>query len=290
MKNNAGFSLIEIIIVIAILSVLATVVVFDFVSFSKNSDLNNASQEFVGILKLAQNKALSSDNYDQYGVYINTGVSPNQYVLFKGSSYASKTGVVQTYSVKSTTEFYGISLGGGNEIVFDRITGATDEMGSVSIRAKTDTSKNKTIYVVSSGAVSFSAPLDSGVLDASRVKDYRHIQFTYNQSIDTTSENIVLTFDNSQTVTVPINLYLVGGQLQWQGTTSVSGANQIVEINTHMLNGPNTIFSIHRDRRYNTKILKVAISGDSSGYLAQFSADGSTANYSSAYVSNFTQE
>lgn len=287
-KKNKGFTLVEILVVVAILSFLAVIVLSDFFSFKKKSDLNNNVQEFVSVLKLAQNKTLSSENYYKYGVYINTGVTPNQYSLFAGDSYATKiSGSEKIYYLQDTLEFYGISLGGGNEIVFNKLNGAVEQSGSVVIRVKTDTSKNKTVYIAGSGAISLNAI--GGSLDDSRVKDYRHLHIDYSRTINTASENIVLTFDNSVTQTIPINSYLVGGQIEWQGTTAVGGSNQIVRIITHNLNNGGTIFSVTRDGR-NNKILKITLSGDASGYLAQYSADGLTANYTSTYVSSFDRQ
>lgn len=289
-KNSAGFTLFEVIITIAILSFLAAVSVYGYVNFKKSSDLNNNVQEFASVLRTAQNKTLSSEDYNsRYGVYLNTSVSPNQYVLFKGDNYAGRDiSFDQVYFLQNTIEFYGLSLGGGSEIVFDRMTGATENSGNVSIRNKADTSQSKTIYVASSGAVGFVLPVNSS--DANRIKDARHIQFNYNRTIDTATENITLNFNNTKTEIIPISLHISTGELQWRGVVNVEGADQIIEINTHQLNNPNTIFSVYRDRRYNNKSLKITISGDGSGSLAEFPADGLTAISLSAYVSDFNVE
>lgn len=127
-------------------------------------------------------------------------------------------------------------------------------------------------------------------LDANRVKDSRHVQFVYNRNINTDNENIILTFDSSETRTIQINSYLSGDEFRWQDTIDVGGSNQTVEIFIDGLDGSNPSFSIHRDRRYNNKSLDITISGDSSGYLAQYSADGSTTDPSSIYVSGFGWE
>lgn len=288
-KNRSGFTLIELIIVISILAVLSTIVVVDFVSYKKNSDLDNSTQEFAGILRLAQSKTLSSENYKQYGVYINTAVVPNQYTLFTGYSYALRTtSLDQIYFLQPSMEFYGISLGGGNEIVFDRLTGASDESGSVSIRVKADTSKNKTVYVSSSGAVGFIAP-PINFLDADRVVDTRHEQFLYTRPINTVDESIVLTFDNSESKPIKISDNITNGQILWSGTSPIDGSDQVLEINTHQLNSPYTLFSIRRDRRYNNKSLKVSLTGDTTGYLIQYFSDGRV-DYASAYVQDLTPQ
>src|SRR3989344_3019949 len=110
-----GFSLIEVIVVIAILTVLITAPIIAFYSIQKKSDLDNGAQEFASILKLAQNKTLSSENNIQYGVYLDISVSPNKYILFQGSSYVLRNiSYDQIYFLPQAIEFFGIDLNGGN--------------------------------------------------------------------------------------------------------------------------------------------------------------------------------
>lgn len=286
-KKHRGFTLIEVVIVLAILAVILTIVIFDFLSFKKETDVQNSSQEFAVVLQLAQSKTLSSENDSKYGVYLDTTVLPNKYILFKGASYDLRDVSADIiYFLPDTIEFYSISLGGGNEVVFNKLTGASEEQGSVSIRLISDINKNKTVYITSSGVISLNQPVAPS--DNSRVKDSRHVQFNYSRIINVGNENIILTFDNSITQIIPISSYLVAGNLKWKGTVNVSGQNQTVEINTHWLNSTDTLFSVRRDMRYNNKILKITISGDSpNSWLAEYSADGQTVTSSSIYVSNF---
>ena len=120
-KNKAGFTIFELIVVIAIIMLIGAIAVPNFVSFKKSSDLNNNVQEFENVLETAQNKAISSDSGSQYGVYINTTSSPNQYTLFKGESFDLRDpSADQNYFLQDSMEFYGINLGGGSEIIFER--------------------------------------------------------------------------------------------------------------------------------------------------------------------------
>ncbi|PJB50006.1 MAG: hypothetical protein CO102_02275, partial [Candidatus Brennerbacteria bacterium CG_4_9_14_3_um_filter_43_9] len=62
-----------------------------------------------------------------------------------------------------------------------------------------------------------------------------------------------LYFDNATTSqqTIDIATNLSGGQIDWSGTVSINGQDQQIRLHTHGLNDPNTIFCIHRDRRFN---------------------------------------
>lgn len=287
-QNFGGFTIIETVIVIAIITILSAIVVLGYTSFKKNSDLDNNVQEFVSALRSAQNKSVSSKDNSQYGVYINTGDDPNEYIIFKGSDYESRDPAFdQTKLLQNNAEFYDVNLGqGAPEIVFDRLSGSSEKFGSVSMRLKSDLNSHKTIYITDSGVISFTPPED--LLDSSRIKDTRHILVSYNRVIDTTNGIITLIFDDSQTVAIPISSFLEGDQLKWSEPTDVGGSEQIVKINTIRINSPDTVFSVFRDKRYNNKSLKIAVYGDSSGYFIEYSADGENVDHSSTYVTDIS--
>jgi len=295
--NNKGFTVIEVVIVIAILAVLMVIVLANFASQKKTIDLHATSQGVANALRNAQNKTVSSEGYSQYGVYFNSGTTPNQYVVFKGPTYASRdTSADIVTQLPSTFEFSSVSLGGGNEIDFTSLTSVTTQTGSIGIWLKADHTQTESVYINASGAVGFNVPV--APTDANRTKDSRHVHFDYNRTIvfDTspnpcTGETINLYFDGagSPQQTVPVCSNLANGQINWKGIVTVSGVAQTVQIATHHLNeagyANKNQFSIHRDRRYNTKSLRITISGDNTGNLINYSADGSTTTYSSSNVS-----
>jgi len=284
-KKNTGFTIIEILVVLAILAVLSIISVAFFISLQKESQLSNVYEEIISTLKVAQNKTLSSQEDSQYGVYFNTATSPHQHILFKGNSYSSRDNSFdEIHLIPNITEFYQINTGGDNEIVFDRLTGSTENSGNISLRLKDDNSQTKIIYITNSGTIGFdavTAPPDT------RLKDSRHTHFNYSRAIDTITEKIILTFDNSIIEEIPINENLVGPQFYWEGKIDVNGSDQTIKIHSHRLNNPDTQFCVHRDLRFNNKTLKITISGDNTGSLAEYSVDGLTTNFYSIYVNNF---
>ena len=117
--------------------------------------------------------------------------------------------------------------------------------------------------------------------DENRIKDSRHVHFDYSRVISTAAERLILTFDYDSSPIIQeiiITDNLQDGQIFWEG--------QNIKIQTHRLNNPDTQFSVHRDRRYNTKNLKIEISGDSSGDLIRYQADGQTIKGNSIYVAD----
>jgi len=281
-----GFSLIELMIVVAILISVGAIVIPSIASFQEAPQLNNAFEEVISILRIAQNRTLSSEANSKYGVYFDTATTPHQYVLFKGASFSSRdVSYDLTYPLLPAVEFYEIDTGDDDEIVFDRLTGFTANSGSISVRLKNDTNKTKTVYIDGSGVISPIAP--SVYSDSSRIKDSRHVDFDYSRVINTATEDMTLTFNGNVLQTIPINQYVGSGQFDWEGTFNIAGTDQTLRIHTLRLNSPDTRFSVFRDKRLSDKSLVIELSGDVTGTLAEYSADGLTTNFHSIYVNNF---
>ena len=290
-STHKSFTLIEILTVVGILLVLTAIAVPAYHYFQAESELSNTTEEVITILRLAQNKTLASEGASQWGVFFNNSASPHQFVLFKGANYLSRDPAFdEAHRLPTSVEIYEINLGGGNEIIFKRLIGETAQTGNIVLRLKTD-SKTKTVYIEQSGKVGLVFPVIPS--DQNRVKDSRHLHFYYNRLIDTNIEKITLTFEGGATEEIQISANLKEGQIFWEGEVGEAGATQKLKIHTHRLNDPitwrgatisYTQFSIHRDRRYNNKTLIITISGDTSGSLVGYSADGLTTTSASIYI------
>ncbi|MBI4837119.1 MAG: hypothetical protein HY813_01780 [Candidatus Portnoybacteria bacterium] len=284
-----GFTLVEISVIVFIILILASIGLVSFRSYQQNLTLNGDAGQIVSTLRLAQNQTTSSLNASAYGVHFDN----NQHVLFVGSTYNPSDLANRVSPLSSGIEIYNINLSGnGSEVIFNRLNGRTEEWGSVSLRVIADQTKTKTIYITFSGQISFIPPPAS---TTGRIIDSRHMHFNYSRSIDVNSENIILTFSNpsgppvSQSISISENLD-ANGQISWQGTVNVGGDNQVVSIATLRLNSSDTIFCIHRDRRYNDKALSISLSGDSDNTLINYAADGTTTPGTSIYVSNIQEQ
>jgi len=291
MIRENSFTLIEVLTTVGILIILTAISVPAFRTFQKETDLNNSTEEIINTLRLAQNKTIASEGASQWGVYFETSTQPHQYTLFQGGSFASRaTSSDEVHKLPKSIEIYEIDLWEGNEVVFEKVTGyasSTSQFGKVSIRLKTDPSKTKEIFIENSGLIGLTTP--STPSDENRLKDSRHVHFDFSRPISTSTENLISTFTydaTTQTETIVIADNMKDGQIYWEGEINVSGSIQKLKIHTHRLNDPDSQFCIHRDRRYNNKALKIEISGDPSGYLIKYSADGLTTTKTSIYVSN----
>lgn len=284
--RRAGFTLVELLVVLGALALLFAVSIPAFRSFGRTSDLNNGAEEIMSALRLARERAAASEGASRWGVKFSTSTTPNQFILFKGNSYLSRdTAQDRMYRTPAAVEIFETGLTGGSEVVFARLTGTTTQAGMLRLRLAANPMASTTVAVDASGRVSRGDA--SGVsLPTPSPRDSRHVHVDYSRAVSTATENIVLTFEGGTTETIPIASNLEGGQIVWQGTVSVAGQNQTLGIRTHRLNNPDAQFSVRRDRRYNTKAVTLSLSGDASGTFLEYSADGLATLKTSVYASD----
>lgn len=145
-----GVSLLEILVVIAIFSVIAVVGIAAFSSYRQRIDISSVSENTASYVSEARAKTLSSKNEMQYGVHFETG----KVVLFSGATYNSADSTNVVYTLPSTVEISSIALAGAAvDLVFQRLTGETLEYGTVEFRLTRDTSVTRTLSVSAQGAV-----------------------------------------------------------------------------------------------------------------------------------------
>ncbi|MBA3733347.1 prepilin-type N-terminal cleavage/methylation domain-containing protein [Patescibacteria group bacterium] len=148
-KLKKGFSIIELLMSLAIIGLLTTIILTSFVSFRKNQSLSKDTETIVETLRQARNQTLSSKNSSNYGVHIES----SKIVLFTGSTYVVNTASNQEFILNSTDNILSITLaGGGSEVVFNRLTGETSQNGTVVV-SSAGISKTKTVTIYKTGVI-----------------------------------------------------------------------------------------------------------------------------------------
>jgi len=253
-----GFTLIEALTIVGILIVLIAVSIPAFRFFQKESDLNNSAEEALNTLRLAQNKTIASEGASQYGVHFEAG----ECVLFKGTTYNPSASDNEISNLPQSVEIYNIELaGGGSAVVFDRVTGATNQSGRVYFQLKTDISKTKTIYIENSGQVGLTSPTIPS--ETGRIKDSRHFHFDLGWSIQnaTALKFKFLSPEPDQIEIIDMTPYFNADKTEfnWNNENNpfvVNGANQVFRIHTR---ASNTLLCIHRDRNQGKNTEEVII-------------------------------
>lgn len=144
--------MIEIIVVFAILFLLIGVVILPLVRNRQNQLLLESTDDVYSVLNTAQSSTLSSVNDQQYGVKIEN----NKVTMFTGNIYTQGAVGNQVTALQSGVEIYSGSIllnGGATSIVFDRLTGGTNQYGTIKLRLINDILKTKTITIEKTGII-----------------------------------------------------------------------------------------------------------------------------------------
>ena len=261
-----GFTLIEILIVLAVLLIVLSLSVVVFYTLTRKTDLDTSRDNIVTTLNTAKNKTLASEGADQYGVYFDgssndTSLDAHEYILFQGSSYAGAS--LETHILPATVKISDLSFKGTddeNEVVFNRLEGGTDNDGSITIQLVTTDEdvtidEERTIHVHPFGEVS--TQTESGS-EAGRITDSRHVHFNLEWNIDGAT-TLKFNFINAgQIKEVSMADYFGLDSFDWEGEFSINDDTQKFRVHTHQWSP--TILCIHRDRNDETNTQKVDIS------------------------------
>ncbi len=146
-QKRAGFTLLEILVVLAVLFILASIVTFAISNFRKEALLTEAKTKALAELNLARSQTLGSDGNTVYGIHF----EETKLVRFKGSTYSSSDPSNSDLILPPGVKASSISLGGSEEVVFERLTGRALATGTVSFILTSDSSRLRTITIYASG-------------------------------------------------------------------------------------------------------------------------------------------
>jgi type II secretory pathway pseudopilin PulG len=284
MIKREAFTLIEIVVVMAILIIVILLSVVALRLLTRETELEASVSSIVSTLNIAKNKALASEKASQYGIYFDTLTIPNKYILFQGSNYASRNAVFDViHNLPSSIEISSVSLGGGSEVIFNRLEGDTDTFGLITVHSSLS-DENKVIYIYSSGEISDEPESVSG---SGRISDSRHVHFDLGWSI-VGANTLKFDFINaSQIEQIPMVDNFSSTSFDWEGEFLVDGVPQKFRIHTHQLD-PITFLCIHRDRNNkNTEEVYIYISqGGIEKEIAHYDDDENSTVTKGIYVWN----
>ena len=143
-----GFTFIEIIISVAILATLTLIIVGSFSRFNKSITLSRDAERIVSMLNEARTNTIASKNGVQYGVHFEA----SRAILFSGAVYDENAIDNNAFLLKTFESISNVSLGGGGDnVVFNRVTGTTINFGSVTISTNSDDMSPRVISISANG-------------------------------------------------------------------------------------------------------------------------------------------
>ena len=146
--RHKGFTILEILIAVSIVTLAVTIIAFSFSKLNSRHALDQSAALVVAILDEARSLTLSSTGDSQYGVYF----EDSRVVLFKGSTYSQSDLSNVVTELNALVGLRNVTLaGGGTSVVFKRLTGGTDQVGSVEIFLKASPETPRTVSVSATG-------------------------------------------------------------------------------------------------------------------------------------------
>lgn len=139
-NHQQGFTLFEVLIVIALFGMFATLAVFIGFDVYKGYSFRGEQYNLVGILQKARNQAVNNINQTTHGVHI----TANYYSLFEGSTYTS--GIDFPVSA-------GFTPSGATDVVFSQLTGNT--VATSITLTENNTGKTLTIHINNEGQINY---------------------------------------------------------------------------------------------------------------------------------------
>lgn len=254
LHDKSGFSLVEILVVVFIASIILSIAIISGRSFNDSMNLENTAKSIDMKIKLAKSRSISALNGVNHSVHFEA----DRIVVFEGDTFddSALTNEIFVFSDNIKINIPVSLSGGGNNLIFDRLTGSTDNPGNINIEVISDPSKTKQIIINSDGQTS----LNSFQISAEPlITNARHVHFYLDWEIKNATI-LTLEWVNESEVTLATNnidiaSYFNDNQdiFDWTGVTEVSAVNQEIRIHS-WLEGDYTVLCIIREQTENDKL------------------------------------
>lgn len=154
-NKKSAFSLIELLIVIGIISILATLLTSNLLNTFYQNNLKGDASKIAATLRAARDKSITQENSQQWGVhFVNSSTSTDYYVLFGGPSFSSST-IISRVNLNPDVVFQNPPNSSSTDIIFQKMTGLPVATSSIIISLMNNSSNAMTISIISSGEVQY---------------------------------------------------------------------------------------------------------------------------------------
>lgn len=125
-RQHKGFSLLEVVIIVAILGILAGAGAESYRTFGKDSELLSAKKTLIADLRYAQSRAMIGEGGFKWGVHVVSGATDYYEVFSTPTDYTSGSMTqVSTTTLSKALDFALPISGSSQDIIFSKISGTT---------------------------------------------------------------------------------------------------------------------------------------------------------------------
>ncbi len=135
-KQNNGFTLIEMLISVAILSIITGIGVINLTNYKNRHSFELDTKNVLEATRNAENKSILGDQGTGWGIKFTSNVDNGYFEIFSGTSYATSSVVVTQY-LSSASRFSNPPPGFSKTIVFGQITGVPDASQMIALKTVT---------------------------------------------------------------------------------------------------------------------------------------------------------
>jgi len=154
--NQKGFTLAEMLIVIAITVILAVVGLINLNSRKSPTELSNATKQIGALLRQAQSDSMANAQAVPWGVHFANATNTSPFYALFRTSYSTAT-TQGYYRLPPTVTYITSTLASGAtlDVLFTQISGAASVSTTIGIYTLGQSSKSSTIAVSSIGTVTY---------------------------------------------------------------------------------------------------------------------------------------
>jgi len=153
MKFKKGFTLLELLIVVAITTILAGVGISSYINQQKDKSLDFIAQEIVGYLRYAQQKSIAQEGNNQWGVHFENPISGDDfYALYTGATYTSSE---ETHYLPTSINFQTPSSGNSIDMSYEKLIGSLSDDSDKQIILQNTGGSIKNVLTCQQGLIAY---------------------------------------------------------------------------------------------------------------------------------------
>lgn len=273
LHDESGFTLIEVLVVVFVMSIILSIAIISGRSFNDSINLENTVKSIDMKIKLAKSRSISALNGANHSVHFEA----DRVVVFEGDTFnvSAPTNEVFVFSDNIKINIPVNLSGGGDDLIFNRLIGSTDNPGNINIEVISDPSKTKQIIINSDGQTSlnfFQTSTEPLITNARHthfhlgwdIKDATTLSLKWVDPDNFDAHIITNDIDIASCLNDDQNIF------DWTGTTMVDTVDQEMRIHSWLDASNHTVLCIIREQTENNKLYIYTDSGLSEKDIATY--------------------